>query len=135
MTSDTTTAAVNAASCHHRRRSARRPATAIRAGRVTYTSPRMLKTLAITVSGGVRPATISRSHPSSSRWMLVSVPWSPTAAKTPAVSSTATVATAASRPGAASSAGRSGPGTAGQLIRDMRPRVRTAQDPRSAGHN
>src|SRR4029077_5917483 len=71
-------------------------------------------------------------QPPPGRCTLVSVPWSPTAAKTPTVSSTATAATAASRPGAASSAGRSGPGAAGQLIRDMRPLARTARDPRSA---
>jgi hypothetical protein len=67
-------AAAKAARCHHRRRTARNPASAIRTGSVTYTSPRTLKTLAIAVSSGVRPETISRSHASSSRWMRASPP-------------------------------------------------------------
>ena len=79
---------MKAARCHHRRRRARNPATAIRPGSVKYTSPRTLKILAITVSAGVRPETMSRSHASSTRWMRASVPWLATSANTTTVSAT-----------------------------------------------
>ena len=81
----------------------------IRTGSVTYSCPRTLKTLAIAVSGTARPEIISRSHASSSRWMLASVPWSPAAAKAQAVSATTTAVTAASRTGATTSAGSARP--------------------------
>ena len=57
--------------------------------------------MATVVSDEARPEIISRGHVSSNRWMLAGIRWSPTAAKTQAVTTTRTPLIRASRPGVA----------------------------------
>lgn len=57
--------------------------------------------MATVVSDEARPEIISRGHVSSNRSMLASIRWSPTAAKTQAVTTTRTPVIRASRPGVA----------------------------------